>query len=1451
MKNNLYIKKYIQVVFLALLVIVIGLGLGGFAPFGDKDLLSSFGKDIYYPKGVSLIGINIISALIILASTVSFFVYLSFKECNHFSKFVFSLAYGLTGCFFFGGAGISADMAIAVFPIFMTGAEKLYHDRKPILYIISLSILSAMDFNVAIISIIFSFLYFLTYDFLCVRHFFVTMLKKFISDILTIGIFAIFLVINPSNKSFRIEHSMKFPEFSVDLSLNRIFELFSKSGASAGIIVGLVCFLYVFKKDYSKQKIKKIFLYALLLSGCFVSATEYFLNGFSDKVRLLYSFTLVFFTLEIAAEYISEFDKEESKRKHKKILLYLILAETVLGCLFKLAVEGKKAVPFTETQEYHIRSVKEDILEKDEHAKIIFYDGVSSYPDPVSRVLGGYRYVIAPSGVEMDSSLDLVDTVYGLDVYKDEKLESGIQVYSEAELKSVLDSDYPFYGLIDLVNDRFGIDDIYVTAEDDIRVVPDMTDKTYRTTNLYVSYQKKEEYYSNLYDRVFMGNLNPGDEGLIICHKSVEDLKGDILKRHSVYLDKEKYNALLEALDTDQSARMGETEEKNNKSIWPIGLVITLISLALACFYIKFTKNSKSDISDNKNALEKFVSDNIVYFYTLIITMTVYFIILAVNQCMPFGNNSAVISDGLISDYPTNTYTVQNLRSLNFKSVDFVLGFQWGGIGLSSFWYFLNPVRLVQLLFPASKSLLGFNVFYMLEFLLIGPSMLLYLTHRPCGGRMDKHERKLVPIALCYNLSSFVLSYYSFNGFLEIAMILPIIMLAMERLIYKKKYILYTIVLSLFIIEATYYAFMLCIFLFLYFFTMEHKNFATFFRNGLRFAAFSLISAGMASFTLFSFYVSVMNSGYAEGDSAAGAAINVFTQNMAGSLSDFEVIHRITRATVDSQLANTYCGLLLLIAIPLFMFVKRISLSSRIRRVILMLILYFAYGNELLNFVFHGFHFQTMVPNRFSIFFIFMMVTVFYDVICNYKDIYNKNAILSFSVFSVVILLGIYFQNKSSLLPVLVSVGFIIGYYLIVFSGFTKGEQYKKIKILEFALCMELLISTVYSAVSAFAYFEQTMFIDSYKTIKRLSDEYSLNDGLFRTSIISDGGDNRACLTGIKTVDIFSSSLQQEQINLASAWNISPDTNCITYGYGNPLADVMLNVKYYIIKSNTAESLIPTYLEPLKTRNNLTLYENPYVISDSKLLPLALTGKKQSNYDDMSEYQNEIAKTVVGDNLYDLVETENVLPDEDMISDEKNYIDVSKINDEGDIAISVSTMKGLSGDIYVTVSNRLVYIGNVDGEEVRTAGTMLVLSDVEKAKFKGADADYNAKVYILNMDTYNKIKEYQIENKTYGTEQTADSILMKTSSEKESILYIPVLESEGWRAYVDGNVVEREDIFGGVGIPVDSGMYDVELKMTGKTDYRRYIISIVSVMLLLGIFFYDKKSEKVDEISVK
>lgn len=794
-------------------------------------------------------------------------------------------------------------------------------------------------------------------------------------------------------------------------------------------------------------------------------------------------------------------------------------------------------------------------------------------------------------------------------------------------------------------------------------------------------------------------------------------------------------------------------------------IFVFIIFLIIASILI-FIKR-KSIVKLIPTGIKTTVSDNRIYIFSILIGAFFWLILSLITHSVPFGNASAVISDGYIEDYPTTAHFIQKVKAFEFYKFDYTLGFLGEGFSLSSLIYFLNPLRLILLLFPYSQSLLAFNTFYAVEFILIGSSMIFYLTNRPYGNVMKKTELKLIPISLAYSLSSYVVCYYSFGGFLDIMLILPLIMLAMDRLIYKKKYLFYILILAYYMILSPYFAFLLCEFLFMYFFVLEHKNYKTFFKNGIRFAISSIAAAILASFSLIPFYHSVMNSGYVENDQNAGNIINILSQNLLGSLQDLEVMHRTSLVSADVSIANTYCGLLLVLILPLFIFVKNISLSSRIRRLALIFFLYFSYGNELMNYILHGFHLQSLVPNRFSLFFIFMMINVLYDTLQAHKEIFNTKTLLIFSVYSGIILL-LMIQNHDSIQGCMSSALFVAAYIIIIALGTMNKKYSVAVKILLLFLIAELSLSTI-NSFRSFGKPEESEMISSEQAevIREFSKEYNLKEnGLLRSSIINSNNFNSSCITDINSISCFSSTLSKEQIELAKAFNIRCENNNIIYGCGNPLADLFLNNKYYFeIKTSIYD--IPSYFEKLEEKRRVIMYQNHYVnhygISFSPDTANIISSMSPKEYSDCFDYQNAITNTLINESLY-------IKPSH------SPSLEITNISYNNEVSLRISIPDECKGDIFLSYNGYIQFLTNTNNSKYNSIVDTVIFVNNEDCRLPITEENLANDVQIacLNIDTVDNLNTYIETISDVKIIGNPSNISIDTENSNNKSVYIPV-----------------------------------------------------------------------------
>ena len=128
--------------------------------------------------------------------------------------------------------------------------------------------------------------------------------------------------------------------------------------------------------------------------------------------------------------------------------------------------------------------------------------------------------------------------------------------------------------------------------------------------------------------------------------------------------------------------------------------------------------------------------------------------------------------------------------------------------------------------------------------------------------------------------------------------------------------------------------------------------------------------------------------------------------------------------------ANLFAGMIVYVLFFVYFFSKNIPIAEKIRKGLLVALLLISMNQEQLNFIWHGFHNQFGIPNRFSFMYIFVLIYMAYDVI---RDIRNVGivSIVAGTIASSILLAVIYYKtDMTGVFPALVVM--IVSYRLIV-----------------------------------------------------------------------------------------------------------------------------------------------------------------------------------------------------------------------------------------------------------------------------------------------------------------------------------------------------------------------------------------------------------------------------------
>ncbi|MDO5147386.1 MAG: YfhO family protein [Eubacteriales bacterium] len=197
--------------------------------------------------------------------------------------------------------------------------------------------------------------------------------------------------------------------------------------------------------------------------------------------------------------------------------------------------------------------------------------------------------------------------------------------------------------------------------------------------------------------------------------------------------------------------------------------------------------------------------------------------------------------------------------NLNFQQYDFT-----SGLGATvSISY--DPVYWLYLLFSPAKAETAYSLLIVLRYYLAGASMSALLLY------FKKSPYVTWTCSIAYAFSGYAIYAGTRHGqFLTPLILLPILVIAMEKLVSEKKWYLLTIFTAISLLCSYYFLYMNTIALGIYFVTRilctkEYRNFKTFFTRGLTIVGSYVLGASIGVISLFTSFGSYMGSSRTDG----------------------------------------------------------------------------------------------------------------------------------------------------------------------------------------------------------------------------------------------------------------------------------------------------------------------------------------------------------------------------------------------------------------------------------------------------------------------------------------------------------------------------------------------------------------------------------------------------------
>lgn len=831
----------------------------------------------------------------------------------------------------------------------------------------------------------------------------------------------------------------------------------------------------------------------------------------------------------------------------------------------------------------------------------------------------------------------------------------------------------------------------------------------------------------------------------------------------------------------------------------------------------------------------------------------------------PFGEKTGMVVDMHHQYAPLLSGLRDAILNGKLSLYNFEVGLGANYLSLGAY-YLASPLNLLLLLFPENLLAEGILLITLIKNALCGAMFALCVQQ--VYGKRGLH---IPVVSLMYSLMMYLLAYSWNIMWLDVVMILPLAVYGFERLMSKGKYLTYVLSLAYALYVNYYIAFMLCIFLVLYFFTyctrVQREGRAVAVCFG-RFAGFSVLAAGLAAFLLIPVFFALKLT------SAADSSLPEITN----TLDIFQLLGRHlagTSPTIRSgNLPNLYCGVLSAVCVPLFALNKHIALRARLSYLGLWLVMAFSLLINWSDLLWHGLHAPNDLPYRFSFLYSFVLLLMAYMTLEHIEGIGLKQvfAVLAGAVAYLVI--EERFGGDMYGFEVIYVNLILIVVYAVILALVANKKLRRRLAyaLLLLVVGIELTVNAGYGIlqVNGNEYFTRhDDYVDNeitealHAAVERTQEigDAKYGKGKYRMEFLPRRTCVDTALFHYQGITNFASSNYYSTTKLMGGLGYAINgVNSHLYHSFMPFTDSLLGIRYLVSEKEMNGISQLTKVDTV-TYGECTyhIYENMQALSFGYVVDPTIRDFDFTKYDPISSMEDLFAK--LNDLYLPLFFTNSI----DAVSGtgaESGYSIAGfrvQPSDDGSAAVFTSTISR-PGQIYVYADCMAAKSMNIrygDNESVSVSAHEPYLVSVgamemgETVTLEVTADQYcsgNFYVVTLNEEAYDKGMEI-LANEQWEIEHMSNSrITGKVDASFAGVMMTSIPYDAGWTVRVDGEKVPTFGINDGLlAFHMGAGAHTVELTYYPTGWWSGVAVSIVSlaVLAVLLIMGRCRKAKKV------
>ena len=810
------------------------------------------------------------------------------------------------------------------------------------------------------------------------------------------------------------------------------------------------------------------------------------------------------------------------------------------------------------------------------------------------------------------------------------------------------------------------------------------------------------------------------------------------------------------------------------------------------------------------------------------------------HEFFPFGDNQILLVDLWHQYFPFLSELHEKLTHGGSLLYSWNIGMGTNFLGLSSY-YASSPLNLLLALSPERYLVVALELLVLIRMGLASAFFALFLKKI-----YNRNHFTIVLFGATYSLGGFFLGYYWNVMWLDTAALLPLVALGIHQIVRRKDFRLYVIALFLSLFSNYYMGFFTCIFCGLYYFgaCMQEKCGIKKTLTGiLRMLGYSAIGIAMTAILLLPAWMCLRYTYYASSS---------FPESVSFFYTIPELIQKMFAFVEPSYLEgspNLYTGLFVLPFAAVFFSIRKIALKEKIYFGLFLVFLLLSCNVDVLDFIWHGFHYTNMVPHRFVFLFTFLVTAVAYRgyLVIRKSDLFDTLAM--FFVAGILLALGFFQLEQKIWIANGILFLIYIGLALLFKKRLMKWKPFvtlaSLVLLVEYVLCAYIAVDTAgYSQFSIYPVDNEAIeeLLGNMEEIEGDSNEF------YRVEFASPWTLNDSALYGNHGISCFSSMCNGNLSYVLEELGMAADdgSNRYVYELGSPIIDSFLNVKYLITREGAFDS---STWSRMSSSAHLLSYRNDYA------LPLGFMTKEEildTDIDQLNPFtvQNQLFSNATGINE-DVFETVELTKSEatgcalTIYDDESYYMESDNWEKDGEVKLHFDVKKG--SDIYVYVTSSL-------GDTVLTYGTgesktinveYPYIDCLKQTPEDGVRSFYypiqvgelgDSALYVRSLKKDILEKGYkELADEPFTVTNYSDTKVEGTVTVKEDgYLFTSIPYEKGWSLFVDGVKTEIEpfkDAF--IGVRLSQGSHEITLTYTPEGFLVGSILSGVAVLLFV------------------